>query len=240
MLIRPLAISDNPLSYPGTEPDRHWYMEGVDILWLASPADEPPAGRWPLLAVGSERDPRCLLEKLGEQASQGVYGFDMQVGGAEVVYPASVSSYGVCTSTLVPSEGGFRGWVHWLTESQIERLASSKGLGQDCDLYQLEGVYVELGKHRIENPLAWVDRSGPMLWPDGSPRRLPARSSSKSVFLPVSLSEAHQRISDMTGHRLSWPTSDPVQVAKQLAGGGIEWPEASRLNKGSALKLGKP
>ena len=231
--ISPRSIAEDPLSYPGPLYPSSFYLEGAELKeWHPS----PPQNRVAVLAIGSNRDPARLLCHLRQTAKEGVYGLRAQIEGCEVVYPAHVSAYGVCTATVFPAPGSFKGMVHFLTRGQVDELCAGEDIGELFDLYELEGVVARSEHFAVKSPLAFVHRSGPLLFEDGLPRRLERVCVLFSPSSSASLAEAHSRICRLLDEPFYFPLSSPGPVGQALQGGDIGWHPDLRVNQGSLLE----
>lgn len=235
MQITPRSIAEDPLSYPGPLYPRSFYLEGEELSdWQPDPV--ALEGRIALLAIGSNRDPARLLCHLKETSHEGLYGLRGQAEGLEIVYPAHVSSYGVCTATVIPGSGSYKSLVHLLTEGQVYELCGGEDLGELFDLYRLGGALFRAEGFSVKCPLAFVHRSGPLMFEDGKPRRLGRACALASSLEQASLKEAHGQIERELDLDLSFPLDDPAPIDRALQGGPLGWYPALGLNRGQRLE----
>ena len=173
------APRDHPLTYPGAWPTESGILDGDRFLPLPRPF--LPAGRVPVLAVGSNACPGQLRHKMAE--------FDIRaplpmtrakVTGIEVGVSAHVSLLGYVSASPFNAPGNTRElFVTWLDTDQLAVIDASEGVSAPTGPYDRAwlpspNVTVELESgERLPGVYAYVNRHGVLHDGSGSPRRHP-------------------------------------------------------------------
>ncbi|MCR9255866.1 MAG: hypothetical protein NXI16_07185 [Alphaproteobacteria bacterium] len=154
-------------SYP-FDPPRDGYVYRHGEVHPITP-DVDLDGRTPVIAVGSNRGPRQLKRKYGDNAVVPVT--RIEIDHADVVYSASIAPYGSVPATLYPSEGTT---VHlhatWLDAPQLEAMHLTEGIGQPGG-YQFGTIDLPVRCEvtgTIDRPHMYLSGRG-VFWIDGGP-----------------------------------------------------------------------
>lgn len=240
------SIADQPMAYPGRAPDRSWIIDVEGrVQWIQDIEDLP--GHWrderhAVLAIGSNRRPGRLAAHLSGCPDRLTAGLQVTVEGADIVYPAHVSSYGVCTATVIPCpEAVVHSWLLLLSRAQLLQLAAREELGQLFDLYRLSGVLAapRIGGPVFREPMAFVHRHGPLPFDDGLPRRLWRVQAQSTPLKRASLVLAHSRLELILKRHTTgpWiPSYARKQISVYLPWAWV-WPGTSATDKIAAHRL---
>jgi hypothetical protein len=113
-------------SYPFAIPDRSYvYVDGDIRPWDRS---FDPAGRVPVIAVGSNQSPDQLRRKFDRLSGVTIPAERGRLHDFDVVYAAHISSYGSVPATLQASPGtSVALFVLWLDEAALARMHATEG-----------------------------------------------------------------------------------------------------------------
>ncbi len=230
----------DPLAYPGRTPPRSWVLDlRGEVRWLDED-EQVPENRLAVLAIGSNRRPERLASHLAGASDPLVAGLRVTLEGADIVYPAHIAPYGVCTATIVPCAGAvIDAWLLLVTPCQLGRLAEREGLGRLFDLYRVRDVTARTDFGTIAAPLAFVCRHGPLPFADGEPRRLWRVHAERSPLRRASLRAAHIRSAELLGGERAWPLASAAaaDADRRLRPFGLPlgWPAEWRVNDGARI-----
>lgn len=140
----------DPLQYPFDVPSHSftWSAGRVDPISSFRRVDEMPAGRHPILAIGSNASPAQLTRKFDDirftdpSSPEGsIPVLTAVVDGVDVVYGAHLAWYGSLPATLLDTTGArAHVFITWLTDIQMERMNETEGLGHAYQLRPTVGV----------------------------------------------------------------------------------------------------
>jgi hypothetical protein len=151
---------------------------------------EHTEGRYPVLAIGSNRAPLQLRRKFPEAIGLPIE--RVQLDGYDVVYGARVSGYGAIPATLIESPGTrVEVAITWLSDDELTVMDASEGLGVGYHWYDVETNRV-VAQRPLSSPKigAYVAAKG--VWASGhgpvalrgvtaSGRRFPAWNSARAL-----------------------------------------------------------
>lgn len=115
-----------------------------------------------LVAAGSNASPQQLQRKYGgREGTRPMLVMPAIVHGACSVYSAHITAYGSIAATLHPDPGGTC-CLHALVmpAAELAHMNATESIGTNYVLAAPASVSVNLGRHRIERPLAYVSKRG--------------------------------------------------------------------------------
>ncbi|MEP3244773.1 MAG: hypothetical protein ABJN40_11490 [Sneathiella sp.] len=157
-----LQIS-HALDYPYPRPNHSYMLRGRNISPM--PADFWPAGRYPVIACGSNASPDQLIRKFSMIETDPLYVTRATLKDFVCCYSAHITGYGSIPATICWREG-YQTECHisWLTEAQLEHMHQTESVGHNYQFSRLEGVYLTCHHSgRIENTYAYISLSGHLI-----------------------------------------------------------------------------
>lgn len=196
-----------------------------------------------LVAAGSNASPQQLLRKFaGREGTRPMLVMPAMVQGACSVYSAHVTAYGSIAATLHPDPGGAcRLHVLVMPAAELNHMNSTESIGTNYVLAAPAGVAADLGRHRIERPLAYVSKRG-ALCRDDRPLRLAELAQDGDehpAATQIEMLEAARRMMGREGSAEEFVAAliaDPryrLAVTGRLAAGASRWrPERDEILAG--------
>ena len=160
----------------------------------ASPADYE--GRFPVLAIGSNRSPKQLLRKFLNLADP----LPVEHGRLDdhdIVFSAHLTSYGSVPATLVCQKGcRVQVSITWLNQAQLDRMHETESVGKNYDFGRLKGASIMLDRgETLSEVFVYFGRRG-LLAREGNPIPLAAISAEGRLTRAASQKEALQLVRD--------------------------------------------
>ncbi|EWY41320.1 hypothetical protein N825_27630 [Skermanella stibiiresistens SB22] len=128
-------------------------------------------GRVPVIACGSNRSPEQLARKFADwPLPLAIPVLCGALEGFDVVHSAHFTRYGALPATLCPAPGAAVDIaVQWLTETELDRMDATEGIGVNYDRRRLDGITLRIeGLGMIGAADAYLSRRG-VLTRDGAP-----------------------------------------------------------------------
>jgi hypothetical protein len=163
-----VAFPWDPLQYPFDVPSHSflWSPRGVEPLSPSRRVSDVSAGRRPVLAIGSNASPGQLSRKFADERftdpaspQSTIPVLTATVEDVDVVYGAHLASYGSLPATLLDTPGALAHvFITWLTDTQLERMNETEGLG---DAYRLRPVNaVRCHGALVDSTVSYVTMAG--------------------------------------------------------------------------------
>lgn len=122
-------IIEVALTYPYTAPPYSYLYHYGHICPMIGDWKQLLVSRYPVIAYGSNRAPRQLWRKFGDQAIIPVT--KARLSGFDIVYSAHFAGYGAIPATIIPSQGTVCDvFLIWLNQAQLWRMHESESLGR--------------------------------------------------------------------------------------------------------------
>ena len=179
-----LSTFDRAINYPYFAPNYSFsFYKGKFIKGIYHNLEN----RIPILSVGSNRAPYQLKRKFS--LNQDICVTPATLYDSDVVFAASLSSYGSMPATQWPCKGSQVNLnVLWLNEEQLEIMHLSEALGVAYNFVKLKLDTVKIKDFKYEKQIfAYISISGVFPFNDNKPKRLSAING-KNIILK-SLSE---------------------------------------------------
>ena len=198
-----LSSFDRAVSYPYFAPTYSFsFYKGKFVKGICNDLNN----RIPILSVGSNRSPYQLKRKFS--LDQDICVTPATLFDSDVVYAASLSSYGSMPATQWPSRGTEVDLnVLWLNEEQLEIMHLTEALGVAYNFVKFKLGSVKIKDFEYEKQIyGYISVSGVFPFKDNKPKRFSAINA-KNVSLK-SLSEKKALLSlifslDVEEHRLA-------------------------------------
>ena len=174
-----LSLFDRAIKYPYFAPDYSFsFYKGKFVKGII----DNLTNRIPILSVGSNRSPYQLKRKFS--LDQDICVTPATLYDSDVVYAASLSSYGSMPATQWPSKGTEVDLnVLWLNEEQLEIMHLSEALGVAYNFVKLKLDTVKIKDFKYEKQIyGYISISGVFPFNNNKPKRLSAINA-KNVAL---------------------------------------------------------
>tara|TARA_B100000524_G_scaffold146029_1_gene73449 strand:+ start:970 stop:1746 length:777 start_codon:yes stop_codon:yes gene_type:complete len=170
---------DRAIKYPYFAPNYSFsFYKGEFIKGICDDLNN----RIPILSVGSNRSPYQLKRKFS--LGQNICVTPATLYDSDVVYAASISSYGSIPATQWPSKGTEVDLnVLWLNEEQLEMMHLSEALGVAYNFVKLKLDSVKIKDFKYEKQIyGYISIAGVFPFNDNKPKRL-SLINAKNVVL---------------------------------------------------------
>jgi len=170
---------DRAIKYPYFAPNYSFsFYKGEFIKGICDDLNN----RIPILSVGSNRSPYQLKRKFS--LGQNICVTPATLYDSDVVYAASISSYGSMPATQWPSKGTEVDLnVLWLNEEQLEMMHLSEALGVAYNFVKLKLDSVKIKDFKYEKQIyGYISIAGVFPFNDNKPKRL-SLINAKNVVL---------------------------------------------------------
>ncbi len=160
---------DRAIKYPYFAPDYSFsFYKGEFIKGICDDLNN----RIPILSVGSNRSPYQLKRKFS--LGQNICVTPATLYDSDVVYAASISSYGSMPATQWPSKGTEVDLnVLWLNEEQLEMMHLTEALGVAYNFVKLKLDSVKIKDFKYEKQIyGYISISGAFPFENNKPKRL--------------------------------------------------------------------
>ena len=160
---------DRAISYPYFAPNYSFsFYKGKFFKGISDDLNN----RIPILSVGSNRSPYQLKRKFS--LNQNICVTPATLYDSDVVFAASLSSYGSMPATQWPSKGTEVDLnVLWLNEEQLEIMHLSEALGVAYNFVKLKLGTVKIKDFKYAKQIyGYISISGVFLFNDNKPKRL--------------------------------------------------------------------
>jgi hypothetical protein len=207
MFTPPAAMDplERALTYPYDAPAHSYRFCGGEAFPAATTAADR-AGRYPVLACGSNRAPTQLARKF-----TGLAGVDFAVervflADFDSVYAAHVSGYGAIAATLQHCPGcRVELFLTWLPEALMARMHDTEGRGAFYDYVRLDGIRLESESGAAMTSAFAYQFHGGCLNLDGAPAALAAVPARSRRFRALSEREVQEAV------RRKFAASEPLE-----------------------------
>ena len=178
---------DRAIKYPYFAPDYSFsFYEGKFVKGIS----DDLTNRIPVLSVGSNRSPYQLKRKFS--LNQNICVSPAILIDCDIVYAASLSSYGSMPATQWPSKGTIVELnVLWLTEEQLNIMHRTESIGVAYDFVKLKSGTVKIKDFNYEKQIyGYVSISGVFSFDESQPRRLSTINAKNIKLEPFTEYEA--------------------------------------------------
>lgn len=150
--------------------------------------------RVPIISVGSNRSPYQLKNKFG--LKEDLCAIPVILHDSDIVYAASISSYGSIPATQWPVNGvSSKLNLLWLNEKQLKIMHLSEGLGVAYDFVELDRQTVKIKNLNYNGPVfAYISSRGAFGFDINAPIRLEKIISFNSHFFSLDEKKALKKL----------------------------------------------
>ena len=188
-----LAPYERAISYPYFAPDYSFsFYKGQLVRGICDDLNN----RIPILSVGSNRSPYQLKRKFSLE--QDICVTPATLHDSDIVYAASLSSYGSMPATQWPSEGTKVDLnVLWLKEEQLNIMHLTEALGVAYNFVKLKLGTVKIKDFVYRKSIyGYISISGAFPFKENMPKRLSALKARNSKLIDLSEINALIRLKD--------------------------------------------
>jgi len=158
-----VAPVDHAKAYPFHIPARSYVLHGDGHRELLEGEPMPDlAGRFPVIACGSNQSPEQLGRKFSDKSRGPIPVLKVTVKDFDAVYSPHFSNYGSVPATLHHTPGTHvELFANWLTEEELTRMHETEAVGMNYDFGRLDGIHMETeGGDTLHWAYAYIGRRG--------------------------------------------------------------------------------